>query len=349
MPIFRYSHEGDGGPKRTEKELKPGGGEQREKRIAFVLPDFSKLEVDSEKAEAMFGLIKPGVRLVDLVNMFPGEDLRGFVFELLSVWQADKKGEVEKLLREPLTQDVELMEIPFDGVSLGGRNVRIHGVIHGHGFAGRGHVNPDFVAEIRGYVTRTAGKGDKWYTEQSLAGDFGIKGQVTELSEDDAWDIEGIMEKVEREHPSKLPIFQKIIALGVLGYEYLKGGLASTYIGNNALYGQFKELVNKFNNDQRYIYNIQRFHDIVCLPEPLDMEVAMVLSGKNPRDRYANLIVDRSLAQAEEISKAVRRQRNKKTVYHVLVGDMHRRIVRYLLENPGYDPIKSIEEIGLGK
>jgi len=295
------------------------------------------------------------VTLADIARRIPGrvDNLKHLAQGILTVMHREQIPAIRYELNSPLEnfetdKDGDII-LPGDKISFGTDTIIIHGIRHsvlGYGIMPQ---NKKLTEYVRKYVAKTSEKGELWITEEGLDQDFGIKSDRS-LTYIDQY----IDKKMEGKDFEKMNLKQKIKEAGSL----IKGQAKDlfdvlntlTYNRDDFIKKVILETEKKLKTDPRYLLKYLKLVDLASLPQPLDMEIGIVLASKGNL-RKPNFVIDRSNHQAREIEdylKSMHFLQKKRTpvTAHVLCGDIHRTQISFFLTHPDYDIRKSIESTG---
>lgn len=262
-----------------------------------------------------------------------------FCEEIVKTWLDQKKSHLERITHgSPMGSltDSDLKDCPMTIVGLNDKTVNIYGTRHAQG--GPQDLPLVYREFIQKLVRSNTDANTVWLVEQGTAEHFGIKDypQVKEM-DDAVIFVDYIKNRNTKDGKLKtfsfaLESMQAIVA-AVTGsaLKYANKDIRSWFVNLNRL----------FLGNPDYIFNLLHFVGEIELPQPLNMEVFMVLRGHG--DKLVG-DTDRSIIQSVCIRDEINQNPELRCI-NVLDGLGHVSELSWLLTHPEYDPRESISKV----
>lgn len=283
-------------------------------------------------------LIMPDRTIKDLVTE---TGYRGpivpFVKETVTAWQSQAiDTEMPKFLSKWRAGEID-EEIQTDAVQIGAGMIHILGVLHDK-------PTTPYSRAVTEFVTQGLEHGQPWFFEQRLPEFFGVQGKVIELTDFDEYINQQRRQLTGKNIVRELKYYEPRL---IWRLTRQLGAISAPLTLNKSLLELFRKIRDQHGSEIAGIAYMQGLRDIVKLPEPLDIEASLVLNSKD-KERNSNIIADRSFIQAGQVLSNVsslwRENTSLPMQAGMVVGDLHRSQVRYMLTHPDYDPHLSVKE-----
>jgi hypothetical protein len=295
--------------------------------------------------------IKEGATLKDFVSMEPHkyDSLEPYAVDILNIWHSTVMPDVRQLVKESKNQSNKLfpceIQKTIKTVKLRNSNVHILGVAHLRRLA-----NSSYGEIVKDYIEDTTDKGYTWLSEEGIDEIFKIENRLIST-----YDFEKYSDKYfyleAKDTSGKLSEALEICRVILSYYKDLFKDLFDSKLLTQSQNKELNKILKKTIPDKKHIVTGIRIFNLTTLPEPLDMEVALVSKNGDKVDR-ASISVDRSKMMAETITEEIYFQKSsnkqsktgqdKKPDMGFLCGDAHKSEVAYFLKHPKYNPHESL-------
>lgn len=275
-------------------------------------------------------------------------DLTTFSRALSKTWHDSVRDEIKAMAETKVGTFDNFL--PCEIVPVGEDFIMIHGIIHGFIGKGNDHRNNRLVEIVRNYVDRTVRRGDFWFVEEGLEKDFGIADQVQSLKDSERY-FEGMVDVDEAVKQGFLK--GAVILLNLVkntALNYLDIYSSATYSQDHEITEMIGAAMDELKTDHRAFLKFVELVNRAKMPEPMDMEVGLVMASKGDLKKL-NMLIDRSEYQAKNARKLLSELRDKNDVKrpivaHIFCGHLHVSQVAYFLKNPDYNVRQSLEMAG---